>query len=276
MNLQVMAKQQNNQPITAADIQEFARSQDDFSFELEVLHLAKGFGLTAVHAGTYQDPATNKPRQFDIRAFKDIGDHRIQLAIECKSISVADPLVLSCVPRPTEDSLHHVIRSTTQFIGMATIHNFEGDNSIYRPRDLVGKSMRQIRREGDRVTGSDSDMFDKWTQAIASCEELLANEVERLGVLGTVVHSAFVMPVLVVPDNCLWTINYSPNGAESSEPTQVTEATFFVGRDFQIPAPLAPITYHITHLHIFTRSGIMAFLEDVSKAGQLWLDIFKT
>src|SRR5260370_2769827 len=68
--------------LTAEDLRVYINSQDDFAFEREVFQNAKGLGLSAEHAGLYEDPITNKPRQFDVRASKTIGHHKINLTLE--------------------------------------------------------------------------------------------------------------------------------------------------------------------------------------------------
>ncbi len=93
-------------PLTGADLRTYLQSQDNFAFEREVPMHADGCGLMVQHAGLYEDPATSKMRQFDLRAFKSNGNHRIRLAIECKSLRPTYPLVVSCVPRPPEESYH--------------------------------------------------------------------------------------------------------------------------------------------------------------------------
>jgi len=60
-------------PIVAADLVEFLDSQSDFAFEIRVLNSLIALGFECEHGGTYDDPATNKPREFDIRATRRRG-----------------------------------------------------------------------------------------------------------------------------------------------------------------------------------------------------------
>lgn len=70
-------------------------------------------GIPATHGGTYTDPITGKPSQFDIRAemlcHKQCG---FSFSIECKGLAEDCPLVVSRVPRPAEDSFHEVVKSS--------------------------------------------------------------------------------------------------------------------------------------------------------------------
>src|SRR5580700_9207711 len=90
--------------ITAADISDYLASADDFAFEREVYSVAKGLGFHTQHAALYIDPVTGKPRQFDVRASIAPGQNKVALAIECKSLTMDFPLLVSCVPRETNES----------------------------------------------------------------------------------------------------------------------------------------------------------------------------
>ena len=54
--------------MTRADLIEYLNGHSDFSFEIETLNALVELGFTCDHAGTYEDPATQKPREYDIRA----------------------------------------------------------------------------------------------------------------------------------------------------------------------------------------------------------------
>jgi hypothetical protein len=48
-------------PITAADIGEYAADQSDFAFECDVVRLLADLHVPKEHSGTYEDPVTGKP-----------------------------------------------------------------------------------------------------------------------------------------------------------------------------------------------------------------------
>ena len=88
-----------NEPIVKSDMLEYLTSYSDFSFELTVLKMLRELELECEHGGHYEDPVTNKSREFDIRAIKTIEQYRVRLAIECKNIRENFPILISCVPR---------------------------------------------------------------------------------------------------------------------------------------------------------------------------------
>jgi hypothetical protein len=66
-----MAKSKlQSSPITASDLKEFVDNNSDFDSEMTVLAGLRSLDFECEHSGTYQDPVSDKIRQFDIRAFK--------------------------------------------------------------------------------------------------------------------------------------------------------------------------------------------------------------
>lgn len=93
------------------DLREYLGNHSDFSFEIRVLNSLVKCGFACEHGGTYDDPVTQKPRQFDIRATQCFGNRFVRLAVECKNIRDASPLLVSCVPRAPEDAFHEIVAS---------------------------------------------------------------------------------------------------------------------------------------------------------------------
>jgi hypothetical protein len=271
-----MAKQESQPPATiqAADLREYITSQDDFAFEREVYHRAHGLGLSATHAGLYEDPVTNKPRQFDIRASKTADNLEIHLTIECKGLNTSYPLLVSCVPRVRSESFHQLLYTDeTQGVGGSYTRVTTMQSRLYREGQPVGKAMRQIRRDNrGALTGGD-EVFDKWMQALASAAELIEGAAEQLSVPSDKPKYATVLPVLVVSDDTLWVADYASNGRLRSDPFSVQEITFFLGRKYELKRER--LTFTISHLHIYTRSHVSNFLQEVAGDGGIWPELFK-
>jgi hypothetical protein len=62
-----MAKLKNDE-IGVKAIDRWLKESSDFAFELWVQTLVASLGFECRHGGTYTDPVTKKPRQFDLRA----------------------------------------------------------------------------------------------------------------------------------------------------------------------------------------------------------------
>ena len=129
--------------------------------------LLQSLGVKCEHGGVYEDPVTEKARQFDIRGLLEIGKiNRVRLAVECKNIRANFPLAVLTVPRSTEESYHEFISShapiqqefTVPGVGvhkMVGIGEDKGDRirqrgaaSIYPVSGPVGKSCCQVGKIG--------------------------------------------------------------------------------------------------------------------------------
>lgn len=270
--------------IGAADIREFLATQDDFALELAIYHQAKLLGLEVTHGGNYEDPVTKKPRQYDLRVFRTDGDNRIDLAIECKSLSPSFPLLISRIRRILEESYHQVIWSYNdddtggpfRIPGLdanARTASLRNGDSLYPAGAFVGKATTQIgRNEKGQFVSGDGQVFDKWSQALASAADLVFDATDHYVASENGVCNAFICPVLVVPDGTLWVVDYEDDGAVRSDPVQTDEATLFVGREYW--SVVSHPGYAISHLHFCTRSGIVALLSRVAGDPVFWGSVF--
>jgi hypothetical protein len=271
-----------DQIITAKDLSEYLATQDDFALELNVYRKATELGLSATHGGTYEDPVTKKHRQYDIRAAFERANSRVALTIECKSLQPTYPLLVSRIPRAEAESFHQLVHSfeltplQAQLYGPAApraraVH-LRGPHSIYRAGDFVAKAMTQVGRdEQGRLKSGDGAVYDKWSQALASADELVSFAEDARDRQKTTFFMTFIIPILVVSDGTLWVADYSEDGTLIRGPSQADESVLFVGRDYW--APLR-ICYTISHLHIFTKRKIASFFDRVVNDIQLWGDIF--
>jgi hypothetical protein len=273
-------------PVTADDIKAYLETQDDFDLELHVYQEALRRRLIATHGGSYEDPITKKPRQYDVRASIRRPEGLIEMAIECKALRPSFPLVVSRVPRAIEEGFHQLVYSYAErpsgpsndwdpvgrFDHSAALI-LDGRYSIYTVGEHVGKSTTQVgRNEQGQFIGGDSSVYDKWAQAVSSADELVdraANAYERFAVP---VLAALVLPILVVSDGTLWVADYSEQGILERGPLQVDETTMYLGHAYQRPLGAS---YVVSHLHIYTRRGFDAFLHELGEDRRdVWSNVF--
>lgn len=261
----------SNDPITATDLDQYLSTQDSFALELRVLRHAIALQYQAEHGGSYVDPSSSKHRQFDLRATKQRGVNAIALAIECKSLQANYPLLVSRIPRAANESYQrYAFLNSVGFSIFPAIAESGHDRSIYRPAEMVGKSLAQVGKVANGGwTDSDSDVYEKWSQALNSSIELYKVGLQhRVDLIYTA-----VIPCLVVSDGTLWTVDYQFDGAVARGPAQVDEATLFVGRTFSVKEPIVS-EVKISHLHIFTESGIKTRLQEIHDGTAWWGDMF--
>jgi hypothetical protein len=178
-----MASKRADQPITKLDLEKFIETQDDFAMELYAYSLARDLGFTATHAGSYIDRITGKTRQFDVRANRSCGlGLNLYVAIECKCLRPSFPLLISQIPRLPSESFQDIMQSAgnvaneegrTRLIDPRVLR-VEGLRSIYSPNLYVGKGVVQVGyNEAGGFIAKDSEIYDKWGQAIASLNDLI-------------------------------------------------------------------------------------------------------
>jgi hypothetical protein len=263
--------------ITAQNIVEYLENRDDFDLELFAHRELIARGWPAHHGGTYVDSVTGKFRQYDVRAIKPFANSTyVSLSVECKSLTQEHPLLVSRVPRSLLDSYHH-LTACLDDPDVPNAVSFSVKKSgerlpLYRTDDMVGKAITQVHWDkkagGGRLTTSDSETHEKWSQALAST----ADNLEGAGTFsGDGAAYTFHMPVLLVSDHTLWVVDYADDGTRA-EPRQEDEATLFVGREYKCGLEQC---LHLTHLHIYTRTGFKAMLGNLaSPTGLLWDRMF--
>jgi hypothetical protein len=253
--------------ISEADLQEFVACDSDFGFEMRVLGRLRALGFECSHSGTYQDPVTEKIRQFDIRAVKRKGNCVLSLGVECKNLRENHPLLLSAVPRTASESFHQVIA----FEG-APITTIAGrtvcPSSIYRAGDMVGKKTDQIGRDASgELLRDDSGAFEKLNQAVNSCKDLVVRAV--LSPPPDVRPSfTVVVPVLVVPSQVLWQVDYAEDGSVQARPRRLERSSLFIDHTWPVDrGAWGVIAYRLSHLEVVTLDGLARVVSD-------WLGLY--
>jgi hypothetical protein len=198
-----MAKLQDKD-IDASDISEYLANQDDFALELRTIQQANALGFSVRHGGTYSDPVTQKPRQYDIRGQLARSNRQVLLAIECKSLRKNFPLVVSQIPRATGENYHDAILAVPNRHPPLDIRRIK-QSELYPSGLPVGKSIIQLGRSssGNGWSASDSETHDKWAQAFASIQELLDGTVPRQSAAVKSLETSIAIPVLVVSNETL-------------------------------------------------------------------------
>jgi hypothetical protein len=268
-----------NDPIGSTDLVEFLETSSDFAFELACVERMSQLGYCCQHGGSYTDPVTKKVRQFDIRAQKDDPRQllRVRCAIECKNLTASFPLLVTCVPRPREESFHELIFSfestsapqksmvdVPAFRKVCQAIRIDNGLSDYKARSPVGKSLAQVGRANDgALVANDAEVFEKWSQALSSASDL-ADEAAWDGENHKSTFISLVLPILVVPDGALWEVDFWENGERSGDPVKVDRCSFFVGREYEAGNRMQGTRLTISHLEFVTLSGLEALMKSIA------------
>jgi hypothetical protein len=263
-------------PIQKDDIVDYLDSCSDFSFELSVLKMLRGNDVICEHGGLYEDPVTGKSREFDIRAIKTISNYRIRLAIECKNIRENFPVVVSCMPRHEEESYHQIamvsepessLYAPLIYQSRARTISLRNENSIYKIDMPVGKSTAQVGRGMDgTISANDGELYDKWSQSLSSTADLVSRtywdgdkkDDENL-------YFSAIFPIIVVPNERLWTVYYDDNGNRIQEPCISNRCSSFIDKEYEMGTKIAPARMWISHIEIMTFDGLYSFVDSYLK-----------
>ena len=116
---------------------------------------------------------------------------------------------------------------------------------------MVGKQTDQVGKSeaGGEWFGNDQETFEKVSQALNSAHDLIVESTT-----GRSPYTRVVLPVLVVPNDRLWQVEYAADGAIWRGPQQVRRTTLFVDQLFRLKANYldTDVKYRISHLEIVT------------------------
>jgi hypothetical protein len=164
-----------NTHIASGDLTEYLDTTSDFAFELRCLDRLSRVGFRCQHGGSYIDPVTKKPRQFDLRADISTGSRVVRCAIECKHLTPSFPLLMMCVPRMEDESFHDLLvsfnpelfPSESQYDVPALRPSCQtlrvkSPKSVYVMGSPVAKSLAQVGRGTDgSIVANDSEVYEK-------------------------------------------------------------------------------------------------------------------
>ncbi len=261
--------------ISKSDLLEYLNSYSDFSFELAVLKMLRGRRIDCEHGGHYEDPVTNKSREFDIRATKTIDRFRVRMPIECKNIRENFPILISCVPRQQDETYHQIAlvseptkKDRESYIipfhlqqPRAVTLSINEQHSLYKVNEPVGKSTVQVGRAMDNsVSSNDSELYEKWGQCLGSANDLVKRVYED-GSDDKKAYMSAVIPFVVVPNDRLWSVVYDEDGTCTDEPKLTSRVSCFINKDYQMGNKLAGATMWLSHVEVVTFDGLSAFIE---------------
>ncbi len=212
----------------------------------------------------------------------------IRLAVECKNLQPTAPLLVSCLPRTLDESFHEVIISVhgekyslisqrEQLSEYSLSSEPSAKNvrltrydSIYKVGEPVGKCCDQVRRDAHtQLVSNDADVYEKWSQAVASAQDLVERSCGDAARLQRPAQFAFVLPVLVVPNGTLWETLYGDDGNCTSTPALTDRCSFFINKFYFAHHSVHGTGYKVSHLEFVTTSGLETLVRCLLKNSEL-------
>lgn len=210
------------------------------------------------------------------------GNREIRMAIECKSFSKNSPIVISGILRPNSEATHSIIvtnldsnKGDRKFISHYETQTFSNQAAYYQPHLFTGKSINKIKplkgqSASFELTG-DGDIYTTLNQSIASCYDLCQNGTGYIYELHPLELYTAIIPIVVVPDDCLWTLVYNETGEIISDASRTSYCEYFVGKNIKLRPNMAggaTAALTITHLHIYTLSGFRELVSQLKRGGE--------
>ncbi|HWN94052.1 MAG TPA: hypothetical protein VNT99_03380 [Methylomirabilota bacterium] len=273
--------------ITPSDIRSVVTKEDDFGHEMRIGQLIRGVpGIQMKHGGTYTDPVTQKPRQFDYRCALTKGSARLALAIECKNLSPSVPLVMCGTKRQEAEAFHDLIearngnfrRRTATVVGLSCVTRRASKEDTYcSPGMFVAKSIVRIQADKNPMTRtSDADIYDKWSQAISSSIGLAEAACTFPTGATPPKFVVSILPIVVVPDHVMWAASYDERGEIPEDPSEIDRCKLFVAKEIELGEEKTPLYHRFTfsHVHFFSLTGFGAFLSGMAENNQVWSSLF--
>ena len=294
-----------NVTITVTDIRAALESEDDFGHEMRVGNILRKLHPPTVgeyakvdctppkHGGTYTDPLTGKPRQFDYRyriSRPYLASNIFQcvlLAVECKNLHPSSPLVVSGRARTEDEAYHDYIYSHCDDFGnLNPFHTRRAGSRIYALDKFVGKNLSRLKPSKEKNAkqkwnidaGKQSDIYEGWSQAVASCQELARDARSFANVHSAKSYCSFIMPVVVVPNKLLWMAKYDNDGSLQDMGIVPTDALhYFVETPFREDNSNCNSKpwFILTHIHFVTMTGFQNLLSGFfSNSEGMWEKMF--
>ena len=225
---------------------------------MKVLSQLRKAGFACSYSGAYSDPIRERIRQFDIRAEMTRGCNTVALAVECKNFRPNNPLLLSSVPRIEAEAFHDLLEFNSPPLPWEPTVKPVPQSAVYRSGEMVGKKTDQVGRERQAGTlvSNDGDAFDKLNQAVNSCQDLV-REFATKSFPGGQRWQTAIVPLLIVPDGCLWQVEYDQDGTMTVAPRQVEKSTLFYNHTWTVTSNSGtPVPYRLSHVELMTFSAL--------------------
>jgi hypothetical protein len=125
----------------------------------------------------------------------------------------------------------------------------------------VAKGCAQVGRSADnKISGTDADVFEKWSQALASIQDLVDDSAYQAYVQKIDAVRTIILPILVVPDGTLWAVMFDDSGAQAGKPRPTDRCSYFVDRSYTIGDTAY---FAVSHLEFVTMTGLENLMEQL-------------
>ena len=145
----------------------------------------------------------------------------------------------------------------------------KGIQSGYEELNPVGKNCDQVGRkafENNAIIGNDADVYDKISQAINASYDL----IKRAHYAANKAIDVFTMvvPVLVVPNDRIWAVEYKKSGEIETPPEPVGNVEYYINKSWVVRDNIIKDfqrRYCLSHLEIVQLDNLPEMINKYTK-----------
>lgn len=258
-----MTDEGTRKPPSIGAISAFLAKTSDFSFEMKMKQILTSIDDEMSFSGSYTDPVSGKQRQYDFqcRVARADTDTLVIFCVEAKNIKIEKPVVVHQTKRlPRECFSNYILgqgsAGGTSFAG-PTIKRIMNNTQLISADAFVGRSFDQFGEPG-----KEEHLYDKFSQATNHAGSLLRSDRK----LFQMRQKAIVLvPVVAIPNNALWVIDYDETGRTVQEPRLEPMTPYYIGSDWECEyRPPSRLKYCIGHTFICTEGKLAELLNELS------------
>lgn len=237
----------------------------DFGFELTVLKRLRdaGFQCSPARQAWDYDNATLKREA--LAADGGEGEYHIHLEVGCANIQPQDAVLLSTLPRTPEQSSHYLLRAEVN----RSLQQMYPDNrpsatleaapispsGLYPADTPVAQSYDHVKGLSDPGAHDDTavlcEAIDRAVQGVLHFIKAIEIRKEELGMPTT----RIIVPMVVLPDNTLWLVDYTIDGGPLTRPRTVSRASMLM-RSIGMGPHDGWYPLNVSHIEFRTISGL--------------------
>jgi hypothetical protein len=132
-----------------------------------------------------------------------------------------------------------------------------------------------LRIKPDLSRDKDTEIYDKWTQALDASRELCINARSYAEKFRAQHAYTAILPIVAIPDDTLWMVEYGEDGQVAGDPKPAEYCEFYADRQIVLHPPGHPHyqTFTFSHINFATMGGLKKFTDKL-KGDYLWRDLF--
>jgi hypothetical protein len=154
--------------------------------------------------------------------------------------------------------------SLSDSMSKAESYRIKLNDSFYVSMEQVGKDIVQL--SVDKTNGGFVEarkVHEKISLSISSAFDLVADSINDFQDSSAGSALSVVLPIIVVPNNSIWVVDYDASGNITKEPFLLDSCELFLKKSV-FAGNLPGVDYTYSHVHILTYEALGGFLIEIN------------